>query len=229
MVIGAGPGLGLSVARRFGDEGYAVALVSRSDRRHPDYLASLASVGIVAEAYVADVTDRGSVAAVLDRIRERFGAIDVLYYGPAIFDPAKMPTSIEHADADSARTAMESVYPALDVVAGVLPAMLERGSGGLLFAGGLSAVRPMPMMGALALSSAALRTYVTTLNEALVDSGVYAGIVTIGGLIEGGDIHAAVRAHRGDQVPTLDPAGIAETVWQLFAKRDKVEAVVVGL
>lgn len=38
LVIGMGPGLGLSIARRFGLGGYRVALVSRSTDRHPAYV-----------------------------------------------------------------------------------------------------------------------------------------------------------------------------------------------
>jgi NAD(P)-dependent dehydrogenase (short-subunit alcohol dehydrogenase family) len=36
LVVGVGPGLGMSVAHRFGSQGYSVALVSRSSTRHAD-------------------------------------------------------------------------------------------------------------------------------------------------------------------------------------------------
>jgi hypothetical protein len=42
----------------------------------------------------------------------------------------------------------------------------------------------MPPLGGLALASAALRTYALTLHVALATAGVYAGTLTIGGLIE---------------------------------------------
>ena len=48
---------------------------------------------------------------------------------------------------------MDGVYPAIDIAGRVLPGMLARGAGGLLFAGGLSAVVPMPFLGALAVTS----------------------------------------------------------------------------
>jgi NAD(P)-dependent dehydrogenase (short-subunit alcohol dehydrogenase family) len=50
-VLGVGPGLGMSVAHRFGAEGYAVALVSRTATRHADYLRSLADAGVDAAAF----------------------------------------------------------------------------------------------------------------------------------------------------------------------------------
>jgi len=104
--------------------------------------------------------------------------------------------------------------------------MLERGHGGLLFAGGLSAIRPLPALGALAVSSAALRNYALTMNAGLAGTGVYAGTLTIGGLIERGDIHRFV-AGSGDQaagLPVLDPDDLAEAAWDLYTKRDRAEA-----
>lgn len=228
VVLGAGPGLGMSIAHRFGREGYRVALVSRSDTRHATYLASLAAAGIEAGAFAADLNDAKQLDAVLDAILGRFGTIDLAYYGPAAMD-GPMPGSITATGSADVRAAMELVYPAVDAVAKVLPDMLARGDGGLLFAGGLSSVVPMPPMGALAVVSAALRNYAVTLNAGLAEAGVYAGALTIGGLIERGDIHKAMtsdpNAFGGAKIPTLDPDGIADAAWDLFTGRDRAEAV----
>ncbi|MFD8526588.1 hypothetical protein ACFV0L_04185 [Streptosporangium canum] len=128
----------------------------------------------------------------------------------------------------SEREAMDVLYPAIDAVGRVLPGMVERGKGGLLFAGGLSAVMPMPAPGGLALSTAALRNYALTLNAALAGKGVYAGSLIIGGLIERGDIHRMVTSQPerfGDVGSrSLDPDVIADTAWDLYAKRDRPEA-----
>jgi short-subunit dehydrogenase len=188
LVLGAGPGLGMSVAHRFGNEGYVVALVSRSAERHADYLKSLADAGVDAAAFTADAADP-------DRLRE---AVD-------------------------AESALRSVVPAVGFAALLLPELIERGSGALLFAGGLSSVVPMPPLGGLALASAALRNYAITLNAALQPAGVYAGTITIGGLIERGDIHRAMQANPdlfGNlTAATLNPDELADTVWRLYAER----------
>jgi len=103
------------------------------------------------------------------------------------------------------------VYPAVDVAMKVLPAMTERRSGGLLFAGGLSAVVPLPFLGGLAVASAALRNYVLPLNAGLAGTGVCAGTLTIGGLIERGDIHKQVTSQpNGSTVRPLNPDDIAD-------------------
>jgi alpha-acetolactate decarboxylase len=74
-----------------------------------------------------------------------------------------------------------------------------------------------------------LRNYAITLNAALAPAGVYAGTITIGGLIERGDIHTAMRQNPGFGelgVGTLNPDDLAETVWRLYSERTEAEAVV---
>ncbi|KOV81454.1 SDR family NAD(P)-dependent oxidoreductase [Nocardia sp. NRRL S-836] len=224
VVVGAGPGLGMAIAHRFGREGHDVALISRTDTRHAGYVAELARAGVTAEAFTADVRDRDQLLAALDRVG---GEVEVLYYGPGAADedaPMKSITEITAADAERALTWL---YPAVDAVGHVLPGMLGRGGGALLFAGGLSSVVPMPGLGALALNAAALRNYAVTLNAALADKGIYAGTLTIGGLVERGDIHRMLTADpaRYGRIPTLNPDDIAETAWRLTADRDRAEAV----
>ncbi|HYQ63303.1 SDR family NAD(P)-dependent oxidoreductase [Actinophytocola sp.] len=230
VVIGVGPGLGMSIAHRLGREGLTVALVSRSDTRHAGYLSALADKGAAAETFVADVHDPGRLLSTLDTIEARLGPIEVLYYGPGAVDlDAPRPGPITETTADEVRSVMAGVYPAVDVVNRVLPGMLDRGAGGLLFAGGLSAVRPMPFLGALAVSSAALRNYAVTLNAGLADTGVYAGTLTIGGLVARGDIHELVVSHPeqfGGMPPTtLDPDDIADAAWRMYTDRDRAEEV----
>jgi NAD(P)-dependent dehydrogenase (short-subunit alcohol dehydrogenase family) len=231
LVLGAGPGLGMSVAHRFGKEGYAVALVSRSADRHRAYLKALADAGVDATAFTADVTDLHSLRHAVEAVRSRFGRIDVGYYGPADFGT---PTSdITTLDGAGAEEALRGVVPAVEFASLLMPELTERGSGGLLFAGGLSSVVPLPPLGGLALASAALRNYAITLNAALQPAGVYAGTITIGGLIERGDIHTTIQANPdlfgGVVAPTVNPDELAETVWRLYTERTKAEAVINAL
>ncbi|PXX58173.1 short-subunit dehydrogenase [Nocardia tenerifensis] len=225
VIIGVGPGLGMSTARRFGSEGFRVALVSRGGARHGGYLKELAAQGIDASAYVADVTDHARLRAVLAEIAGD-GDIELAYYGPG---PTQQPTPLTEMDVATARSAFDWVWPAVEMVHEVLPGMLDRGAGALLFAGGLSSIRPMPMLGQLALPSAALRNYAITLNAALADRGVYAGTLTIGGLIERGDIHSMVTADPvrfgASEGHTLDPDELAAAAWAMYRARDRAEEV----
>ncbi|MFD6156368.1 SDR family NAD(P)-dependent oxidoreductase [Nocardia sp. NPDC060256] len=225
VIVGVGPGLGMSMARRFGSEGFRVALISRSEARHEGYLKDLAAQGVDASAYAVDITDRARLRSVLGEIASD-GDIELAYYGPG---PTQQPIPLAETDAATAQSAFDWVWPAVDMVHEVLPAMRTRGAGALLFAGGLSSVRPMPMLGHLALPSAALRNYAVTLNAALADSGVYAATLTIGGLIERGDIHTMVTADPARfgsmEGRTLNPDDLAATAWDMYRTRDRAEEV----
>ncbi len=222
-VLGVGPGLGLSIARRFGREGFTTALVSRTDTRHANYRESL---GGTTHTYTADVTDPTELKAVLARITAEAGEIDTVYFGPADATSGPGITPLTEAGAEALRTPFEAIVsPAAGLVEAVLPGMLKRGSGSLLFAAGLSGKYPMPMLGSLAPASAALRMYVLTLNAALRETGVYAGALTIGGLIERGDIHREFsKQDHGFAVGTLDPDDIADRAWSLYTERKEAEA-----
>ena len=221
-VLGVGPGLGLSIARRFGREGFTTALVSRTEIRHASYRESL---GGTTHTYTADVTDPAELKDVLARIEAEAGEIDTVYFGPADISGPR-PASLTETGAEALRAAFDAIaLPAARLVEAVLPRMLERGSGALLFAGGLSGKYPMPMLGSLAPASAALRMYVLTLNAALSETGVYAGTLTIGGLIERGDIHREfTKQDHGFAVGTLDPDDIADKAWSLYVERGEAEA-----
>ena len=167
----------------------------------------------------------------VEAARTRFGRIDVGYYGPA--DIESLGGDITTLDGAGAEAALRGVVPAVEFASLLIPEFTERGSGGLLFAGGLSSVVPMPPLGGLALTAAALRNYAITLNAALQPAGVYAGTITIGGLIDRGDIHRAMQANPdlfgNFNAATLNPDELAETVWRLYTERTKAEAVINAL
>ena len=228
LIIGAGPGLGMSIARRFGREGHRIQLVSRSAGRHPRFRAELAALGVEADTYAADVTDTPRFEAVLDEILDRHGEIDTVYYGASGADLNRPPVPITDMTAADATTAFEMVYPLVTAVSRLLPG-IENRRGAVLIAGGLSAVRPLPVLGPLALSSAAIRNYAITLNTALADRGGYAGTLTIGGVVERGDIFHMVQAKPevfGNLAErTLDPDRVADTAWDMVSRRDRVEEI----
>jgi len=220
----------MSIAQRFGKEGYAVALISRSADRHAGYLQALTDAGIEAAAFTADAADPAQLRQAIDAVRARFGRIDVGYYGLAAM--MSLAGDITTLDAAGADVALKDVLPAVDFASLLIPELIQRGGGGLLFAGGLSSVVPMPPLAGLALFAAALRNYAITLHAALAPAGVYAGTITIGGLIERGDIHSAMQRNPAfDElgVGTLNPDELAETVWRLYTERTNAEAVVNAL
>lgn len=223
-IFGAGPGLGLAVARRFGREGFRVGLVAR-DRAHLDTLsAELAAGGVEAAGVPADLTDPAAAVAAADTIEARFGPIDVLEYSPGGGSALRTPAS--QLDVPTVSPLLgNAVLAPVALVARLLPGMLERGDGGLLFALGASAKYPMPHLAAAGLALASLRNYAHTLHAELGPQGVYAGALLIGALIEGTPAHRNATAWAGgQQLPVVKPEDLAGHFWDLYTQRDRAEA-----
>lgn len=225
-VFGAGTGLGVSVARRFGREGFQVALVARRRDRLDALVEELAHEGVRATAFTADLSHPAEVPALVDDIRDRLGRIDVAAYGPISGDQNFTPA----AALDGAT--LENLVPLLlltpvEVVRALLPEWTERGDGAFLLAQGYSAAQPMPHLSGLGPVMAATRNYLYSLNAELAGKGIYAGALTIASLIDRSEVtakaQASFEANNGPTPPVADPDDLAEHYWRMYTERDRVE------
>src|SRR5262245_55279987 len=135
VVIGAGPGLGASVAARFAREGFTVGVVARKQ----DTLApAVERIGAAARAYAADTTDGAAVASLFHGVRADLGPPDVLVYNAGAFQMAGI---LELSPDDFTRAWNANCLGAFLSAREVLPAMLERGRGTILFTGATASLR----------------------------------------------------------------------------------------
>lgn len=81
-VVGAGPGTGAAVARRFGREGWAVGLVARDLGRLDRLAAALLAEGTHAAATAADATRPDELRAALRDLAARLGQPAALLFAP---------------------------------------------------------------------------------------------------------------------------------------------------
>ncbi|MFD8495500.1 SDR family NAD(P)-dependent oxidoreductase [Amycolatopsis sp. NPDC059657] len=226
-IFGAGPGLGISTARRFGKEGYRIALVSRNADRLKSFVDDLAAEGISAEAFPANLADISAHTALVEAI----GDIDVAVINGYLDYEALRPTL--DIDVESLRSALEGVTLApLSLTRLLLPRLLEQGDGGLLYGLGSSSKDPIPQLATPGAAQASLRNYVLNLHVALADKGIYAGALTLGVLIERSDAQrmfdSMPEASYGLQPHRSEPDDLAELYWDLYTRRDRAEQVVVG-
>jgi short-subunit dehydrogenase len=227
-VFGAGTGLGIGVARRFGQEGFRVALVARTQSKLDALKAELAAEGIEADTFVQDLARHEDLEGTVAAITERFGHIDVVEYSPAGITDKPVST----LDLDLA-----NLQPQLDVrllapirlVTLVLPAMLERGEGALLFGLGAAGTTPLAMMSNVGIAFAGFRNYLKTLHDSLAPKGIYAGGLTIGALIELSEAQVKFDAsdrNVGFTPERVWPKDLAESLWDLYERRDRWEETV---
>ena len=209
-IVGAGPGLAQSIARRFGREGFTVALISRSPANLDTLTTELQRTGIEAAGFAADVRDRPSLTAALSAAADRLGPVDVLEYSPAARGGLAM-TDVLHVTAENVQAQVEFyVYGAITAVRAVLDGMLARGRGTLLFTTGASSAVTMPPMGNVGIAGAGLRNYALALHAALAGRGVYAA-------------HVPLAVYIGSGGPETQPDTIAELYWDLYQTRDQPE------
>jgi NADP-dependent 3-hydroxy acid dehydrogenase YdfG len=205
-IVGAGPGLGASVARRFGREGFAIALLSRSQAKLDALAADLAGDGVTARGYAADVTDTGAVREALAAAAADLGPIQVLQYSPIPSRDFLKPV-LEANEDDLAAAVRFSILGSFAAVDAVLPAMRAAGRGTIVFVNGGTSVRARAGYAGTSVAFAGESAYAEILHDALAGSGVHATRLVIPGAITRDD-------------PAKSPESIADRIWELHTKHD---------
>lgn len=196
LLIGAGPGVGAAIARRFAREGFRATLVSRGEGLD-DVAAGLRDEGMSVSQLALDVGDlEGGYRTALEALYRAPDAPGVLVYNASLLAPDGILTStVEH---------LRGAYD-VDVLGAVLaaqiaaPVLRAAGSGTILFTGGGFADHPVPALATLSMGKAALRAAATLLAAEVGGDGVHAASITIAGQVVRGT--------------AFDPNNIAELFW----------------
>jgi short-subunit dehydrogenase len=197
-IVGAGPQLGTSIARRFGSSGFTVALLARNADQLASRRDGLRDEGIEAHSFPADATDPASLGRALDAVAATVGPPSVLVYN-AVTSVAGGPSDVT---LDTLMATLHvNFFGAVVAVQRVLPAMRQAGTGTVLLTGGAWGLDPSPEFVPLGVGKAAARNFAFALAQEARPWGVRATVVTICGRIAAGTKY--------------DPDVIADTYWQL--------------
>jgi NAD(P)-dependent dehydrogenase (short-subunit alcohol dehydrogenase family) len=212
-VIGVGPGLGAAIARRFARGGYAVALIARQLEALEGVKQSITDQGGKAAVIPADAGDPASVTAAFAEVRERLGEPEVLVYNAGSFRPGSLQDITPEQLETSWRIGCLGAWAASREV---VPAMLKRGRGTLLFTGATAALRGSANFAALAVGKFGLRALGQSLARELHPKGIHVAHIIIDGQI---DSPRARSMSPSRATPTfLDPDSIAESYWQIHSQ-----------
>jgi len=177
LVTGASSGLGAAIARAFGALGWSVAIGAR----HVDPLTEIAeqveSAGGTAFAHELDVADGQSIEAFVAAAEHELGPIDTVVNNAGTSTPGRLfELSVEELRHEIDTNLLGPML----LTRRVLPGLIERRSGDLVFISSQNAVIPRPLQLPYTATKAGLEAMVRVLQMELEGSGVRATTIRPG-------------------------------------------------
>ena len=203
VVVGAGPGVSGSVARRFAREGYDVGLVGLEEDPLRALEEQLRATGATVGWRTADLTDVPAASAAVRALGEELGRIDVLHFNPSAFrekDPLELgvPELLEDValGVGALLTAVQAARPWMTA------------GGRVTATGSMAADQPWHRAASLGVQKAALRNLVHSLDTTLRPDGIRAVSVTVRGTLA--------------QEGPFTPDRVADAIWAA-ARQDEAD------
>jgi 3-oxoacyl-[acyl-carrier protein] reductase len=179
LVTGAGRGIGKRLAIGFAGSGAKVGLLARSKAELDLTQLEIDHAGGTAIRLRADVRQLDQVQAAADRMRAQFGGVDVLIHAAAIQGP--IGPFLKNPLEQWWETVSTNLQGAIHCAHVLLPEMVARRHGKIVFLSGGGGTKPRPNFTAYAASKAALLRFAETLADEVRDHNVQVNCMSPGG------------------------------------------------
>lgn len=208
VILGAGPGLGASLCRKFCSEGYKVALVSRTKKKLEKIQKDIdGEISI----FPADVTNEMELEVVFKSISKDLGKnIDILIYNAGDF---KMESILKINPNDFKKSWDINCFGAFLSSKLALSSMLKRKKGTIIFTGATASMRGGAMFSLLAVGKFGLRALAQSLAREFGPKGIHVAHTIIDGQIAS-PTYSEKMPDR-EITSFLSPDSIAEQYWQI--------------
>ena len=206
-IVGAGEGLGVALAKAFAQDGHDLLLVGRTAEGQARAKESALAAGAQVRVVEADARDPRALASALQGAEGKTPAVDVLSYnprGPLTFKPPIEVTPEELQDVLSLE-----VIGAFAAAKAVLPAMLERGQGTIIFSSATAALRGSGRNLLYASGKFGLRGMSQSLAKAYAAKGVHVVHVRLDCALDVPIVKSMMGA-KYDRTRTADPDDVAK-------------------
>lgn len=199
LIVGAGPGISASLARRLADLGVKIALAARDIQKLD---ALVRSTG--AQAFAADAASPESVAALFEQVTSRYGEPEIVVYNAG----SRVQGPLSELDPNAVQRALATTaFGGFLVTQQAAARMLPKGRGAILLTGATASVKGFAHSAAFAMGKFALRGLAQSAARELGPRGIHVAHFIIDGAVR--------AAHRPDAEgkpdSTLDPDAIAQT------------------
>ena len=172
VVTGGSRGIGEQLARQFAERGARVTVIARS----ADALNKVAQ-DIGGNAVVADLSEDSVVDTLIQKIESQFGPIDVLVNNAGL--ETSTPFAVEDTREIRAVSRINLEVPML-LTRHVLPGMLQRGSGHLVYVSSLAGTAGFPGMTVYCGTKAGIFNFVNSLRRELKSTAVKLTVLSPG-------------------------------------------------
>ncbi len=220
LVLGAGAGIGGTVARRFAAEGYHACLCRRTDRPGLDRLVSeIEGDGNEATGFLLNAVEENSIEDRVADIEANVGPIEVVVYnlGAQIGDRALSDTTYKAFEMGWRM----ATFGLFRLASAVCPLMEQRGKGTILVTSATAAVRGNAGQHSHAAAMGGRRLLCQSLNAEFSPKGIHVAHIIVDGAVDAPDTlgkmlgpekFQALRKSRGlEHDGLLLPKEIAET------------------
>lgn len=176
VITGSSSGIGAAAAHQLAERGATVCLLARRDDELAQVCSGVRDAGGQAHAYPVDLTDDEATQAVAAQILADHGQVDVLINnaGRSIRRPIRESLQRLH---DHERVMAVNYLGAIRLTHALLPSMLARGRGHVVFSSTMSTQLPIPLFSAYLASKSALESYARSLMAELGSAGITTTIV----------------------------------------------------
>jgi NAD(P)-dependent dehydrogenase (short-subunit alcohol dehydrogenase family) len=221
LVTGGSRGIGRAVAQRFAAQGATVIVQFHADRAAADETVRSLPAGRHL-AVRADVADPEQVRALVIRVIDEYGRIDVLVNNAGIYEEQRiLDISYEQWQAVWRRTLDVNLLGPANLMHAVVPHMVAAGGGRIVNVSSRGAFRGEPTHPAYGASKAGLNSLGQSMARALGPHGVYVTTVAPG-FVETDMAAPFLNGPGGDEIR-------AQTPLRRAATPDEVARVVVFL
>ncbi len=211
LIVGTGPGLGSSLARRFAKAGMTVAVAARNTKKLDGLLSELQMLGSVAHAFGCDATNEQSVKRLFALLTSELAPPDLVVYNVEHFIPGTI-LDIEVAAFEECWRAM--TLGGFLVGREAARSMAPRGKGTIIYTGATGALRGRAEYINMAVGKFGVRALAQSMARDLGPKGIHVAHV----IIDGGIMSKRSPASAHEQMSSLFPDSIAESFYQLHTQ-----------
>ena len=210
IVVGVGPGLGASVARRFAKAGHPVAVAARSQDKVDAIAAEVSNIGVKTIGATVDGTDEAAVTEFVARTEKELGPLDVAVYNAS---GRVIGSILELSAEDMEESWRKSCLGGFFLGREAAKRMLPRGHGTILMTGATAAMRGGKNFASFAIGKFGLRALTQSMAREFGPQGIHVAHINIDGGIMSERVKDMVKDRPEDSF--LEPDAIADVYYDL--------------